>query len=349
MSVDCPPVSALPESSTMSGPSTSHQPRTPGRAPGNHTPRHVQWASAVDEEEVAGRQRDRELESEVASAHELDEAGLDVRMVCLLIAFFTHSILCSQPTAFQTLTHALERHHSSSVSSYAPSRPSRSYTSSSAESSIPASPRLPTSEINVPGEAFIEPHERAGLPASRPECRGERKFSESELHAAHVVRAHSRNPFSKRFFRRRFRPTATWTKESTDTEEGASQTNPPMTHARGGILAALLALYDRDSDVASISDTQELPPRISPTHSLHDLASVTGKRLATASKALHLPESRPRRERNAAGVWGPLIASTSGTLVAAAAPTHSAIAPDVKRPGYHLSRYVHFRPAVAQP
>jgi hypothetical protein len=83
MSIDCPPLSALPESSTMSGPSSSsHQPRTPGRAPGNHTPRHVQWASAIDEEEVAGRQRDCELESEVASTHELDEAGLDVRMVC---------------------------------------------------------------------------------------------------------------------------------------------------------------------------------------------------------------------------------------------------------------------------
>ena len=82
MSVE-PPASALLESSTMSDPSTSHQPRTPGRAPGN-TPRHVQWASGVDEEQVAGRQRDRELESEVASAHELDEAGLDVRMVCSL-------------------------------------------------------------------------------------------------------------------------------------------------------------------------------------------------------------------------------------------------------------------------
>jgi hypothetical protein len=113
-----------------------------------------------------------------------------------------------------------------------------------------------------------------------------------------------------------------------------------MTHTRGGILAALLALYDQGSDVASISDTQAHPLRISPAHSLHDLASVTGKRPATASKALHLPESRPRRERNAAGVWGPLITSTSGTLVAAAAPTHSVIAPDVKRPGYHLSRYV---------
>jgi hypothetical protein len=208
---------------------------------------------------------------------------------------------------------------------------------------MPASPSLPTSEINVPGEAFIEPHERAGLPASRPGRRGEREFSEGQRHAAHVVRAHSRNPLSKHFFRRRSQATPTSTDESTDKEEEAGQRNPPMTRARarGGILTALLALYGQESDTAS--DTQEHRTRLSPTHSLHDLASVTGRRLETVSKALHLPDSRPRRERNAAGVWGPFIASTSGTLVGAAAPTHSAIAPDVKRPGYHLSRYVDFR------
>jgi hypothetical protein len=206
---------------------------------------------------------------------------------------------------------------------------------------MPASPRLPTSEINVPGEAFIGPHERAGLPASRPGRRGEREFSESQRHAAHVVRAHSRNPLSKHFFRRRSQAAPTSTDESTDKEEEAGQRNPPMTRARGGILTALLGLYDQESDTAT--DTQEHRPRLSPTHSLHDLASVTGRRLETVYKVLHLPESRPRRERNAAGVWGPFIASTSGTFVGAAAPTHSAIAPDVKRPGYRLSRCVDFR------
>jgi hypothetical protein len=97
MSVDCPPVSALPESSTMSDTSTTHQPRTSGRTPGTHTPRHVQWASAVDEEEVVGRQRDREPEGEVASAHELDEAGLDVRCGLLIAFLLTLSFVHSQP------------------------------------------------------------------------------------------------------------------------------------------------------------------------------------------------------------------------------------------------------------
>ena len=128
----------------------------------------------------------------------------------------------------------------------------------------------------------------------------------------------------------------------------------PMTRMHGGgILAALLALYDpdsyRDSDMASVSDRQTDPDSSgsrtpdgmhSATRSFLDLASASGKRLATASKALHVPEPRPRRERNAAGVWGSLIASTTGTFVGAAAPTLSTIAPDVDRPGYRLSRWV---------
>lgn len=127
----------------------------------------------------------------------------------------------------------------------------------------------------------------------------------------------------------------------------------------GGILAALLALYDHDwnSDTGSVSDIMSDPNGSgtrtpdgmhSPTHSLLDLASAS---LTTASKALHLPEPRPRRERNAAGVWGPLIASTTGTFVGATAPTHSTIAPDVKRSGYHVSRWVHcvlFRKLLTQ-
>jgi len=219
---------------------------------------------------------------------------------------------------------------------------------SSAESSGPPSPRLLPPNINVPGEAFIEHHERAGLPVLRPE-NATGGFSDSEVRAAHVVRAHSRNPFSKRFYHRRSRTIKKRSNEGSDREEEAFDITPPMTRTRGGILAALLTLYDHDSDMASVSDTMttestgtpERGPRISPAHPFLELASASGRRLANASKALHLPETRPRRERNAAGVWGPLITSTTGTLVGAAAPAHSTIAPDVKRPGYHLSRCVH--------
>jgi hypothetical protein len=125
-----------------------------------------------------------------------------------------------------------------------------------------------------------------------------------------------------------------------------THTTLPMTRPSGGILAALLALYDQKFPIPSVSDTSTLNfpesrPRVSPTHSLLELASASGKRIANASKALHLPEPRLRRERNAAGVWGPLIACTTGSLVGAAAPTHSTIAPDIKRHGYHLSRFVY--------
>ncbi|KAI0287073.1 hypothetical protein BC826DRAFT_74601 [Russula brevipes] len=335
MKVNQPPAPILSGQSIMSNRSPSadtsagHQ---PAGAPGNRTPRRVQW---VDENETAGRTRDCGLEEDVVSTHELDEAGLD-------------------PAAFHTLTHALERHRSSSAlslpptsASSQPSRPSSSCMTTSAESSVPASPRLSAPLINVPGEAFIEPHERAGLPPRRPEHKMESRLSDSEVRAAHVVRAHSRNPFSRRFYRRRSRSAQPWTKERADQDEETVDTAHPVTRTNGGILSALLTLYDRESDRVSISDTMttssvetpERRPPGSPTHPLLDLAAVSGRRLATASKALHLPELRPRRERNAAGVWGSLITSTTGTLVGATAPTHSTIAPDVERPGYHLSRY----------
>ncbi|KAL0564685.1 pheromone-regulated protein prm10 [Marasmius crinis-equi] len=57
--------------------------------------------------------------------------------------------------------------------------------------------------------------------------------------------------------------------------------------------------------------------------------------------SLHLnpfATSRPAKARGAGGVIGPLIAST-GNIAGAAAPTNSRLAPTLKRPGYHLSRY----------
>jgi hypothetical protein len=124
-----------------------------------------------------------------------------------------------------------------------------------------------------------------------------------------------------------------------------------MAHTRGGILAALLALYDWDSDVTSVLDTMtetystgtRTPDGGQRDLTTLDLASTSGRQLATASKALlHLPESHPRGERNAAGIWGSLISSTTGIFVGAAVPTHSTIATDVKRSGYHPSRWVQY-------
>ena len=49
--------------------------------------------------------------------------------------------------------------------------------------------------------------------------------------------------------------------------------------------------------------------------------------------------SRPAAARSAGGVFGPLIAST-GNLTGVAAPQSSRLQPNLKRPGYKLSRLV---------
>jgi hypothetical protein len=48
---------------------------------------------------------------------------------------------------------------------------------------------------------------------------------------------------------------------------------------------------------------------------------------------------KPRQARSDAGVLGPLIAST-GNLMGVGSPASSELQPDVKRPGYHLLRFV---------
>lgn len=91
---------------------SNHQPRPLGRTPGNHTPRHVQWASTIDDDEVAGRQRDRDLESDVVSTHELDQAGLDVSTLhslvsCSHVLLFTANRLSNSNPCSRTPSHKL--------------------------------------------------------------------------------------------------------------------------------------------------------------------------------------------------------------------------------------------------
>jgi hypothetical protein len=79
------------------------QPNGSAYSPGSRTSRRVQWASAVDEDEVAGRLRDRDHESEAVLNHELDEAGLDVRRLSPLLTFLTVFLLHSQPPSERSL------------------------------------------------------------------------------------------------------------------------------------------------------------------------------------------------------------------------------------------------------
>jgi hypothetical protein len=94
---------------------------------------------------------------------------------------------------------------------------------------------------------------------------------------------------------------------------------------------------------------EEVPRAGSSSHLRHGSASPsppedpigrsharTGSQSSLASKFHILP---PKQPRNSAGVLGALIAST-GNISGAAAPAPSQLAPNIKRPGYHLSRSV---------
>jgi hypothetical protein len=193
---------------------------------------------------------------------------------------------------------------------------------------------------------------------------------------------------------------------STDVERDAE---PEMeaTHSRrtvkGGVLSALLSLYDGDQHSRDTSGTgtparfssdsesehpdppgrpwihrrtpveqnniQQPPPAQNADnihhHAQHGLSSGVSPALQPTSvqaqdrdqqtlgrshtagstpslfhaMSMPFPGTRTPETRNAGGVFGPLIAST-GNISGAAAPAPSTVAPNIKRPGYHLSRCV---------
>ncbi|GBE85956.1 Pheromone-regulated membrane protein [Sparassis crispa] len=158
----------------------------------------------------------------------------------------------------------------------------------------------------------------------------------------------------------------------TDVEKSAdSGRATPAMQPGTGVLGALLALYDhssisqsgRSTPTPSRSSSDELrPPSVLGKSSTFDSMGSTaplisgapsassafgGPPLTTTSsrsstfnwaKPFVLGEQRMPHARNGAGVFGPLIAST-GNISGVAAPASSTLAPNIKRPGYHLSRY----------
>ncbi|KAJ7808080.1 hypothetical protein B0H14DRAFT_2871360 [Mycena olivaceomarginata] len=72
-------------------------------------------------------------------------------------------------------------------------------------------------------------------------------------------------------------------------------------------------------------------PRVDPVGRSHPRSGSQ----SSLAKFHLLPSKKPR---NGAGVLGALIAST-GNISGVAAPVPSQLAPNIKRPGYHLSRY----------
>ncbi|OBZ72872.1 hypothetical protein A0H81_06707 [Grifola frondosa] len=146
-----------------------------------------------------------------------------------------------------------------------------------------------------------------------------------------------------------------------------SNTSKP--YVARGVLSTLLGLYDHSSGSQSELSTrcpsfdESNTPSVfgrsstidSDAHTLSTQRSQSSRNLYPPSvgndsmSSLRAPthpwtrpfsfgDSRMSARRSGAGVFGPLIAST-GNISGVAAPASSTVAPNIKRPGYHLSRY----------
>ncbi|PIL34619.1 hypothetical protein GSI_03398 [Ganoderma sinense ZZ0214-1] len=340
--------------SNATGPDQAAQPdtRPPGgtRRSGTKTPRRVQWMS--DERNPS------------PSPRALDEHGLD-------------------PAAFETLTHALERHRSTSTSAEGerPTNPlsSRVMTAVSPGPSLPSSPSPEITPIReVPGEAFIEKSETAGLPGRDIE-----EYSHAQ--AQKLITAHKYNLFKFRGKHRHRRSGSEALSDAdhegkkprrglfkgrdawSDIEKSAETRTETKASEPKGILSTLLSFYEPasvlqsgmstparsemsfdESRAASIYNAQS-SPTLPPPASVRGEGYFPPQANANGSVLSLRPpnhpwtrvpfsNSRPPKSRGGAGVFGPLIAGTNN-ITGVAAPMSATVAPDLKRPGYHLSRY----------
>ncbi|KAJ7590841.1 hypothetical protein C8J56DRAFT_544547 [Mycena floridula] len=201
---------------------------------------------------------------------------------------------------------------------------------------------------DIPG-TFVDEHEKSGLPDS----------NDLDQQATTIVRAHTRKSrpgflgFSNTA-RDKFRVKA---RDYADVEARQSL----LRDAPGGVLSTLLTLYNDDpstglssrASAATLLDEEKVAtrPTFSRQNTEESLATINssptspsetksslGRSFETGSTSLFGIGSRPPQTRNGAGVFGSLIAST-GNLSGLAAPTPSQLQPNLKRPGYHLSRY----------
>ena len=190
------------------------------------------------------------------------------------------------------------------------------------------------------GTNYIDPDERAGLPGVNIE-------RSSQATASKAVEMHKHGIFG-RWRHRRDRSKSPNTRPSDVERDGQSPAVVPQSSGQG-VLSALLMLYE---NATAASSSASLTPRLSPgscrdspdgaRRTSPDAHSGRSERAQPSFftrplKTLGVSDLPPQT-RNAAGVFGPLIAST-GNITGAAAPKHSTIAPSVKRPGFHLSRY----------
>jgi hypothetical protein len=229
---------------------------------------------------------------------------------------------------------------------------------------------------DIPGQ-YIDPHERAGLPGHEdddPDYFAEKRAS----HIVRAHTRGRTNRVGRAFSRIRDRSMDS-TVSSEGPSRRNSHKGPPI-KARdyadterldeipregtkpmprpGGMLGLLLSLYNDEhlpsgfSTPASIrarsrerEKSRQRPDRLpstpgSPSSTPSPKASTSllasGQQLVDDILGTNPTQ---KKSRNAGGVIGTLIAS-SGNLAGPAAPTSSQIQPNIKRPGFHLSRYV---------
>lgn len=224
---------------------------------------------------------------------------------------------------------------------------------------------------DVPG-TYVDPHESAGLPGAN-----DTGAQAADLVRAHtrkgkslfsnvgaVWRQRKTAPASPDKHPVKARDFAAPATNNSDVEKTADKPEPQPPF---GVLSALLTLYSDTSTEASTPTScitlsePEAPEKpwlersskdfgISRSSSLDPMSNATtdsedtrvdhiGRTHTTASLA-SLPFLRggSRTPPIRSGVFGPLIAST-GNLSGAAAPSSSQLQPNIRRPGYHLSRY----------
>ncbi|KDR66937.1 hypothetical protein GALMADRAFT_258828 [Galerina marginata CBS 339.88] len=203
---------------------------------------------------------------------------------------------------------------------------------------------------NVPGND-IEEEEDGGLPGTR----NLRNFSMKK--AQNLVKPHIRQSAPGRPRQYRKRQDRQNALDAVDgTKEKGVQVDKEPSLPSSGILSTLLKLYHQPnfsiSDMSSsLSSYDEGSEHGGWEGKERETTKLVSQPQAQSTKpagqrrfpSIKLPSifghvARPTTARSAGGVFGPLIAST-GNLTGVVAPHSSTLQPNVKRPGYRLSRY----------
>jgi uncharacterized membrane protein YjjP (DUF1212 family) len=256
------------------------------------------------------------------------------RMCATALCAVFRALTLAQRTAFTTLQSALEAHILPRSQSPSDDAPAAADDQSDAATAV-----------QIPG-VYIDPDESAGLPEalhSLPEADSEAESERGELpFPSQAASSQKRKTgiLSSLGLRRRgvskstpiVKPRASGRHDNADTHNRSGITT------RTGVLAALLAFQNLDDVSLPPTPRPSSPP---PTRSRRQSTSSTAS--GSSSRPISLVtdrvyQQRPAAQRNGAGVFGALVATT-GNIAGAAAPTSSTLQPDIKAKGYKVSRY----------